>query len=153
MYNEDEELFKATLQGIIQNYNVMSMTENFKAGDMMVCLVCDGFNGIPERMKDYLRKHRLFDERTLQEKGFMEEKDNEEGKKKFKMKAIKNCMEDKSINKDIEITPPKNILHLFQVSTWNFGLDQDHLSGRRINFCFGLKHNNDGKINSHKWFF
>ena len=94
MYNEDEELFKATLKGIIQNYNVMSMAENFKASDMVVCLICDGFNGIPERMKDYLRKHRLFDERTLKEKGFMEEKDNEEGKKKFKMKAIKNCMEE-----------------------------------------------------------
>ena len=48
---------------------------------------------------------------------------------------------------------PKNCLHLFQVCTWDFGLKDDHLGGRRINFVFALKHANDGKINSHKWFF
>ena len=47
----------------------------------------------------------------------------------------------------------KNCLHLFQVCTWNFDLKFDYLSGRRINFVFALKQRNDGKINSHKWFF
>ena len=27
------------------------------------------------------------------------------------------------------------------------------LKGRRVHICFGVKHRNDGKINSHKWFF
>ena len=48
---------------------------------------------------------------------------------------------------------PKNCLHLFQVCTWDFGLERDYLGGRRINFIFALKQRNDGKINSHKWFF
>lgn len=37
--------------------------------------------------------------------------------------------------------------------SWDFGLESDELKGRRINFIFAIKHKNDGKINSHKWFF
>jgi hypothetical protein len=48
---------------------------------------------------------------------------------------------------------PKNCLHLFQTCSWDFGLSKDELCGRRINFIFALKQRNDGKINSHKWFF
>mmetsp|Transcript_15193 Transcript_15193/g.23461 ORF Transcript_15193/g.23461 Transcript_15193/m.23461 type:complete len:167 (-) Transcript_15193:2196-2696(-) len=48
---------------------------------------------------------------------------------------------------------PKNVLHLFQVTTWDFGLKNEELEGRRINFIFALKQRNDGKINSHRWFF
>ena len=33
------------------------------------------------------------------------------------------------------------------------GLEDDILKGRRVHLCFGVKHRNDGKINSHKWFF
>jgi len=58
------------------------------------------------------------------------------------------------MNKEVkEEDVPKNCLHLFQVCTWNFGLARNYLSGRRINFVFALKQRNDGKINSHKWFF
>ena len=32
-------------------------------------------------------------------------------------------------------------------------MDSDILKARRINFMFAIKHRNDGKINSHKWFF
>jgi chitin synthase len=42
---------------------------------------------------------------------------------------------------------------MFQVCTWDFGLESDTLKGRRINFIFAVKQRNDGKINSHKWFF
>ena len=151
MYNEDEDLFKLTLSGVIQNFNVMTMDEhlNFKGQDMVVVLVCDGFDKIPKEMKAYMRRHKLFDERILREKGFMKCVDEDEDK--WKMKPIKDVLEKNEVNK--KRVPPKNICHLFQVSTWNFGLDQDHLTGRRINFVFAMKHNNDGKINSHKWFF
>ena len=153
MYNEDEELFKVTLKGVIQNYNCLAMDKatKFTHTDMIVCLVCDGFDKIPKDMKEYMRKYKLFDERLMQEKGFMKYHEEDEGKGRWKMRPIKECLEKNEINK--KRLPPKNLCHLFQVSTWNFGLDQDHLSGRRINFCFAMKHNNDGKINSHKWFF
>ena len=65
------------------------------------------------------------------------------------MKTMAELM-DKEVK---EKNRPKNCLHLFQVCTWDFGLDRDYLSGRRINFVFALKQRNDGKINSHKWFF
>ena len=48
---------------------------------------------------------------------------------------------------------PTNLLHVWQVTTWDVGLDDDILKGRRVHLCFGIKHRNDGKINSHKWFF
>ena len=48
---------------------------------------------------------------------------------------------------------PSNILHLFQVSTADFDLGDRVKNARRINFMFALKHRNDGKINSHKWFY
>ena len=48
---------------------------------------------------------------------------------------------------------PQNLLHVWQVTTWDVGLDDDILKGRRVHLCFGVKHRNDGKINSHKWFF
>ena len=48
---------------------------------------------------------------------------------------------------------PSNILHCFQVTTWDFGIEAELLKGRRINFMFCIKQRNDGKINSHKWFF
>lgn len=65
----------------------------------------------------------------------------------WKMKEMKDLV-DRSVEK-----VPKNILHLFQVCTWNFEQEHEGLKGRRINFVFALKQRNDGKINSHKWFF
>ena len=65
------------------------------------------------------------------------------------MKTMPEVMDPKIKEKDM----PKNILHLFQVCTWDFDLDIEYLKGRRINMIFALKQRNDGKINSHKWFF
>ena len=68
---------------------------------------------------------------------------------KWKMKTMPQLMDDSVPEADV----PKNCLHLFQVCTWDFGLDEKALEGRRINFIFAIKQRNDGKINSHKWFF
>ena len=65
------------------------------------------------------------------------------------MKQIRDIMSEK-------VKPekhPTNLLHCFQCTTWDFGLKDDILKGRRINFMFCIKQRNDGKINSHKWFF
>ena len=51
----------------------------------------------------------------------------------WKMKTMDELM-DKSVKK-----VPKNILHLFQVCTWDFGLDDESLKGRRINFILAIK--------------
>ena len=65
------------------------------------------------------------------------------------MKPLKDIMDPNVDEKDI----PKNILHLWQVTTWDLGLEDDNLKGRRMHIMFAVKHRNDGKINSHKWFF
>jgi len=98
MYNEDEDLFKITLSGVIQNYNVMAMDETLglTGQDMVVCLVCDGFDKIPEDMKAYLRKHKLFDERILRNKGYMKEV-----KGKWKLKPLDEIMREKSTADDL----------------------------------------------------
>lgn len=67
----------------------------------------------------------------------------------FKMKDLKSIM-DASVAED---NIPKNILHLWMVTTWDLGLEDDILKGRRMHISFAVKHRNDGKINSHKWFF
>lgn len=74
---------------------------------MIVVLVCDGPDKIPKDMKEYMKEHKLYDERILQEKGFMKKSD--EGK--WRMKPISACLEKNEINK--KRLPPKNLLHLF----------------------------------------
>jgi cellulose synthase/poly-beta-1,6-N-acetylglucosamine synthase-like glycosyltransferase len=81
----------------------------------------------------------------LVERGFMTKDD----KGVYKMKDLKNIM-DATVP---EANIPKNILHLWQVTTWDLGLEDDILKGRRMHISFAVKHRNDGKINSHKWFF
>ena len=66
---------------------------------------------------------------------------------KWKMKRVEDLMDD-----DVKNTP-SNVLHMFQISTWDFGLDNQLLSGRRINFVCAIKQKNAGKIDSHRWFF
>lgn len=63
------------------------------------------------------------------------------------MKNIEDVMDKNAKNQ------PFNMIHMFQVSTRNFGLDEEYLQQRRINFVFAIKQRNDGKINSHRWFF
>ena len=65
------------------------------------------------------------------------------------MKQMKNLMDEDVPEEKV----PENLLHCFQVTTWDFGIESDLLKGRRINFMFCIKQRNDGKINSHKWFF
>jgi cellulose synthase/poly-beta-1,6-N-acetylglucosamine synthase-like glycosyltransferase len=65
----------------------------------------------------------------------------------YKMKDMRDVM-DKDCKK-----MPANLIHCFQVQSWDFGLGEDYLKSRRINFIFAIKQRNDGKINSHKWFF
>lgn len=74
----------------------------------------------------------------------------EERENVWTMKNMHELMDKKVKAEDV----PTNILHLFQVCTWDFELEENEkLNGRRINFIFALKQMNDGKINSHKWFF
>jgi cellulose synthase/poly-beta-1,6-N-acetylglucosamine synthase-like glycosyltransferase len=65
----------------------------------------------------------------------------------YKMKDMRDVMDPNC--KKI----PTNLVHCFQVQSWDFGLSEDYLKSRRINFIFAVKQRNDGKINSHKWFF
>ena len=107
MYNEDESLFKLTLQGILQNYNAMYSDEdlNLRQHDMIVVCVCDGFEKIPESFKKYAEKYKFLDEQLLRDKGYME-KDRSGN---WKMKTMQDLM-----NKDVPSADiPKNILHLF----------------------------------------
>ena len=111
--------------------------------DLVVVCVCDGFDKIPDSFKKYATQNKFFDVSILKKKGFMY-KDRDDT---WKMKTMEELM-DKNV-KEV----PKNLLHLFQVCTWDFGIQNESLQGRRINFVFAVKQRNDGKINSHKWFF
>ena len=57
MYNENEKELKDTLTGVVQNYNVLHMDGELKQEDILVVLVCDGFERIPESFKKYATEH------------------------------------------------------------------------------------------------
>ena len=71
------------------------------------------------------------------------------GDQQYEMKSMAEVMVEDAPGEKV----PDNLLHCFQVTTWDFGIDREILQGRRLNFVFCIKQKNDGKINSHKWFF
>ena len=148
MYNEEEVELKSTLRGLIHNYNCLRAEQdkyNCSKDDFLIFVVCDGYDRIPESFKEFARDKGFLDEEMLVERGFM----HRDGKGKFKFKDLKDIM-DEGVP---ESKHPKNILHVFQVTTWDVGIPDDILKGRRVHLCFAVKHRNDGKINSHRWFF
>lgn len=53
MFNENEDELKTTMRGVIENYNDLRYDKslNFKKHDLLVFLVCDGYERIPESFK------------------------------------------------------------------------------------------------------
>jgi len=74
-----------------------------KQEDLVVVLVADGYDKIPDSFKKYATENQFLDIDVLKEKGFMF-KDRDDV---WKMKTMDELM-DKSVKK-----VPKNILHLF----------------------------------------
>ena len=62
MYNEKEDELKDTLTGVIYNYNELrNDTElNFKKDDLVVFLICDGYDSIPDSFKKYAKEKEFF---------------------------------------------------------------------------------------------
>ena len=54
----------------------------FSASDMVIVVVCDGFEQITEEFKKYALKYKLMDQRVLEKKGFYVH-DNRSGKWKM----------------------------------------------------------------------
>lgn len=73
MYNENEAELKTTLEGVIQNYNVMYSDKKIamRQQDIVVVCVCDGFDKIPQSFKDYATKHKFLNVDYLQDNGYM----------------------------------------------------------------------------------
>jgi len=147
MYNEDEVELKNTLRGLIHNYNCFRADKSYELSkdDFLIFIVCDGYDKIPDSFKAHARSKGFLDETILEHKGFMEMDRNG----KWKMRDLRDIMDDTVPDDEV----PQNLLHIWQVTTWDVGLEDDILKGRRLHICFGVKHRNDGKINSHKWFF
>lgn len=148
MYNEHVGELKTTLRGLIHNYNCFRSDKsyNIKKDDFLIFIVCDGFDRIPKCFKKLATEKGFFDESILTAKNFAT-RDERSGK--LSMRPLREVMDKSVPDKDV----PNNLLHVFQVTTWDVGLADDMLKGRRVHICFGVKHRNDGKINSHKWFF
>ena len=147
MYNETESELKHTLSGIMQNYNCFKFDEKtkFKKDDFLVVVVCDGYERIPNSFKKFARQKNLLNEELLLKEGFMTKDTNGN----FQMKSMREILDPEVSEENL----PENILHVFQVTSWDFGVNENFLKTHRINFMFAVKHRNDGKINSHKWFF
>ena len=114
-----------------------------KRNDVIVCLICDGVEKIPQSFIDYLTERKALDLELLKEKGFAT---FNEQTGRYKMKDIEDFMEPG------QEVYPNNLLHTFGVATADFGIEEnDFFRDTKVNFLFCLKHNNNGKINSYKW--
>ena len=67
MYNENEAELLHTLSGVIHNYNCLRLDEKtkFTKDDMVVVVICDGYERIPESFKKLAREKRFLDEQLL----------------------------------------------------------------------------------------
>lgn len=74
MYNEDEYDFKKSITGIIENYNYLISDKelSFTKKDVLVFLICDGLEKLPDSFLKYAKEKEFFDEELLKEKNFME---------------------------------------------------------------------------------
>ena len=93
MYNEDEDELQTTVKGLLQNYNSMKMDAKhaFTKDDFLVCVICDGYDRIPESLKKLAREKRFLDEEVLFQRGFMEV---DKRTKKWQMKNMKDIMDE-----------------------------------------------------------
>lgn len=144
MYNETELHFKYTMMGVVQNYYALYHDPDVKMRqkDLVVYLVCDGYEAMPSSFKSYAQKVGFLDENLLLDTGYMVE--DEVGKRR--MKTLEELMENGA-------PPPNNVYHWFQASISDFGLGSFggvELNKLPINFVFCLKQRNDGKVNSHR---
>ena len=67
MYNEDENELRTTLSGCLSNYNTLKVDQtcNFTKDDFLVVLICDGYDKIPESLKQLARQKKFLDEELL----------------------------------------------------------------------------------------
>jgi hypothetical protein len=65
--NENEAELLHTLSGVIHNYNCLRLDEKtkFTKDDMVVVVICDGYERIPESFKKLAREKRFLDEQLL----------------------------------------------------------------------------------------
>lgn len=58
MYNENEAELLATLSGVVHNYNCLRLDSRakFTKDDMLVVVICDGYDRIPESFKKVARE-------------------------------------------------------------------------------------------------
>src|SRR5438105_9841272 len=105
MYNEAIDELKTTIRGVISNYNELRADPKlkYKKEDMLVFLICDGYENITPEFKAFAKAKGFFDEEVLKSKGFMTE--GRGGN--LKMKDMRDLM-DKGTEKI-----PLNIIHMF----------------------------------------
>lgn len=105
MYNEEVEELKTTIRGVISNYNELRADPDmkYKKEDMLVFLICDGYDRITQQFKEFAAQKGFFDEQLLIDKGFMAQ----DRGGKWKMKDMRDLM-DKRVEK-----VPLNIIHMF----------------------------------------
>jgi len=71
----------------------MYMDKNLKMRqqDLLVCLVCDGYDAIKEDFKQYATEKGFFDVEYLKKNGFMEKVDDTD---KWRMKTMNELMDE-----------------------------------------------------------
>lgn len=143
MYNEDETELQFSMEGVVRNHAQLCKDERFNFGDdeLMVVVLCDGYEKIPQSFKTFATDDGLFDENILMQNGYMR---SEGGKTKMvPVREVNAFME----SKDAPQAP--NYLHLFHKKTM---CKADNAEGcTPVNVIFAVKQENRGKTDSLRW--
>ena len=67
MYNEEVEELKQTLEGVMYNYSYLCRDPSldFQEQDILVVLVCDGFDKVSKTFKELSTQKKFYDENQM----------------------------------------------------------------------------------------
>ena len=76
MYNEDEAELQYTMEGVLRNHLQITGDDRLEFGDeeLIVVIICDGHDKIPESFKTFAADEGIYNEDYLIENGYMKEK-------------------------------------------------------------------------------
>jgi len=143
MYNEAEDEIQFTMEGIVRNHQQLKKDSriNFGEEELIVIIICDGHEKIPESFKTFATEEELYDEKILIDNGFMTSEDG-----KAKMRPVREA---NAIMESKKAPQAANFLHLFHKKTM---CKAENAAGcTPVNVIFAVKQENRGKTDSLRW--
>ena len=147
MYGEEfSELIK-TMTGIIKYVGEQQNNDSaVTADEILVFLVCDGFDHVKPEFKEKLKELSLYDENKINEEDLC----RKEGKLSVNQNKYESNPSEEAVLNNCVHCFFKQIHRFEKIPEW----EKAHLENTTpfVNFFLCMKHFNGGKLDSHFWF-